>query len=369
VVSKDGLNVVPFSNYNFHNFAWPSSSERLTFYLDGIAYKRPEEYYYAKQLNHGIVEGPYGVLRDQSKWWLNGHILCNTAGPWGLRGIDDITKYLEKSLLPWTHDTFIFFVNRRDFPIFMAGSKITPLWPVFGRTPELPQFYGLPEWSGVLSYYASKENADLLWPVPEQWSLSKQQFAPWPKIPKAVFRGSLTGRFIDSRNIRLSLISLRHPDVDAGLTAWTPRCRIYGTQVVYNGKPRDFHLCDTLSPYEQSKYAVIIYVPGHAASMRLGWHYLSGSCVIKIDDSSCAAPLQWFDTLITEDHCFIENKHFLRSTLSNLPNLLLSLHTEEGLAKLQQIGQEAQKVARRVFDTDFMKSYTRNRIMSMMKVS
>jgi len=365
IVSQNEVLVVPFSNEQYNNrFSWPMNSAKLAFVLDGTTISHGDMYYYMKHAKHGIIDGPLGVIKDQSAWWLNGHLLCNTAGPWSTRGIESITRHLQRSLLPWPHEKKIFFVNRRDFPLLMAGSKTSPLWPVFGRKPEVPMFYGIPKWSLVLSYYGSKENADTLWPMPEHWDLHKQDYAAWPKRPKAMFRGTLTGRYLDKRNTRLALVQMNHPDVDAGLTAWSPRCRIYGSTVVYNGKPESLRLANHLSVYEQSEYAILLYIPGHVASMRLGWHYMSGSCVIKIRDDSCAAKLQWFDTLCTEDHAFVENKHFLSCTLAELPGLLLKLHTQEGLATFQTIGLEAQKVARRVFDPEFMKSYTRNRLLS-----
>jgi hypothetical protein len=360
VVSKDGLVMVPFSNENFNNrFAWPVNSSALTFLLDGQSHHRHDTYYFTKMRRHGIEEGPLGVIKDQSAWWLNGHILCNTAGKWSTRGIESMFKALSASILPWPKEKCVFFLNRRDFPLLMNESKITPHWPAFGRKPEVPMFYGIEKWSTVLSFYGSRENRDILWPVPEHWALHKESFSSWPKIPKAVFRGTLTGRYVDNRNKRVSLVRLGHPDIDAGLTAWTPRCRLHENVVSYDGKPYDITLAQKMSPYDQSKYAVILYFPGHAASMRLGWHYLSGSCVIKIEDDSCSAQEQWFDTLATEEHAFVENKHFLKTSLSDLPNILLRLHTVEGMAQFQSIGTEAQKVAMRVFNPDFMRSFVR----------
>lgn len=361
LVSKNEVCLVPFSNEQYNNrFAWPVNASALTFTLDTKSFARQDYYYYTKQAKHGIKES---IIRDQGTWWLNGHLLCNTSGPWSTRGLDSMQKTLEASLLPWAAHKSIFFINRRDFPLLMKNSKVTPHWPVFGRKPELPMFYGITAWSPVLSYYASQDNSDILWPAPEQWDLSKTEFAPWPKKPKAVFRGTLTGRFTDRRNIRLSLHNSGHPDIDAGLTAWTPRCRIYGTNVVYNGPPDEFCAIKPMTLYEQSTFAILLYVPGHVASMRLAWHYLSGSCVVKIEDESCAAPLQWFDSLATEGHSFVANKHFLKTTFADLPNLLLQLHTHEGLQRLQTIGLEAQNVARRVFNPEFMRSYVRTLCM------
>jgi hypothetical protein len=370
IVSSNMVTLVPFSNEQFNNrFAWPINSSRLTFTLDGHSYARSSEYYYAKQSKHGISEGPYGVIRDQSAWWLNGHLLCNTAGPWSTRGLEAMQKTLQDSLLPWPYEKAIFFINRRDFPLMTHKSKVTPHWPVFGPKPELPMFYGISQWSPILSYYGSGaevKTSDALWPVPEHWNLYNQTFASWPKKPMAVFRGTLTGRYTDERNVRLALVNLKHPNVDAKLTAWTSRCRIYGTSVEFNGKPQGLQLGQPMTMHEQSTFAILLYVPGHVASMRLGWHFMSGSCVIKIEDESCVAPMQWFDHLFTEGHSFQKNKHYLSTTLSNLPQLLMALQTEEGLAYLQKIGQEAQAVARRVFHPEFMMSYTRTMLCRLL---
>jgi hypothetical protein len=357
-----------FSNSKFDNrIAWPSRP-KLRFLLDQKEYESHEAYYLQKNIKYNIQEG-HGIVPDETSWWLNGHLLCNTADAWSERSLNELRNMLTSIFDPWTFKPMAFFINRRDAPLLMKSATMSPHWAALGPVPEAPLFYGLDTKTAVYSYYGSHENKDILWPPPEHWNLDLT-WPEWPKKPLAVFRGSLTGRHSDDRNIRLQLVRLasKIPGLlDAGLTAWTPRCRVEtiykSTFVVYNGRPADIQLVKPLTMQDQARHAVIIYVPGHSASMRLAWHYLSGSCVVKIRDPTCAAPDQWFDSFEHSEYRFEVNKHYLETTIDGLEALLEELFSRVGLLKAQTIGLAAQQVARRVFDHQFMRAHVRQSVM------
>ena len=363
VLQKDQpLTFIPFSNEKYDNtIGWPTK-HKLRFILDQTEWPNHEAYYQEKNKKYNIQEGQ-GILADETLWWLNGHLLCNTSNKWSDRSLIQLKTILES--IKWNYGPTAFFINRRDAPLFMKASKMTPHWPALGPEPEVPLFYGLDEKSPVLSFYGSSDHKDLLWPPPEHWSLNLNDWPSWPKKPQAIFRGSLTGRYSDIRNMRLQLIRKANwigPEmIDAGLTAWTPRCRVESflknTFVVYNGPPSDVVFKRPLTTHEQAQYAIIVYVPGHSASMRLAWHYLSGSCVVHLKDPSCAAPMQWFDTLKHSEYMFEANKHYIETDIQGLETVLASLLSKDGLERAQKIGLSAQAIARRVFQNDFMRSY------------
>ena len=343
VVTSEGPKIWPFNNEAFTNAtSWTKRPEDLQYCLNSKIQANWQEYYAEKKRLYRIRES---IQSDTSKWWLNGHLLCNTTGPWGTRGLDTIQKTLDflfhtNRLKSFTHSSvpYAFFINRRDFPQFLKdqtktahvafvprnsdGSLILDKWPNAISAAEAAAA-ALGERVPILSFYGSDLYADKLWQPPEYW-LANEDFikftqpfqgqahaalkaslsSKWPqgpKIQKAVFRGTLTGLYMDLRNVRLRLVkeSLAVPHIiDAGLTAWSPRDRIStdsngNTTVSYEGPPEWLKLVEPMSPWAQAQYATIIYVPGHVASSRMYWHMecqKACGCQIQIlDDSSCLA--------------------------------------------------------------------------------
>jgi prepilin-type processing-associated H-X9-DG protein len=287
-----------FANDKFDNrLSWPSQD--LSFKLDGKFMKDHIDYYAEKSRKHGIRESRLGIYPDRTKWWLNGHLLCNTIDEWSTRGLNDIYKNLQKII---TKDC-VLFVNRRDFPIHHKHNS--SFVDAFGLQPEMPMFHKRPLCQ-ILSFYGSDDYHDLLWPPIEHWNIQ----VPFVEktILKAVFRGSLTGRSFDDTNPRLFLSRLRDPNINAGLTAWTPRDRIINGVIHYYG-PSVF-LSQPLSIEEQCKYAIILYVDGHVSSSRLLWNLLSGSLVIHVA-THCEAPLQWLHKIKVPEQ-FQEGIHYVK---------------------------------------------------------
>lgn len=346
--STGPLRLTPFSNERFDNrLAW--SCGRLIkwrFCLDGVEYPSAEAYYEAKHREYGIRES---VLTDKTKWWLNGHLLCNTNGQWSVRGLSDLDAMLSPSVESlygpggrYNGRLFVCLLNRRDFPQQSAETSMSPHWPVLGPLPETPLFYGRERPVKTLSFYGGPQFSDLLMPCVEHFRLlnDRQVWSQWPKKPQAVFRGTLTGAYMDLRNPRLQLVALSHcrPDLlDAGLTAWSPRCRVSSSgvhelTVSYQGDPTAVAvgLKAPLTPEQQSRYAVLVYAHGHVASMRLLWHLLSGSAVVAFEPphATVAAPQMWFHN---EAFGLKEGVHYIKcSSTEALEATLRSLLADEG---------------------------------------
>lgn len=354
-VTHEGPKIWPFSNPDFTNTSWPKKPSELRFVLDGekivsLKHEAFAAYYAKKKQLYKIRES---IDPDMSKWWLNGHLLCNTTDAWGTRGLQCIQSTLEylwkqgrlEDYLkrpPGASKTYAFLINRRDFPQLVKdttktahiafvprnsdGALCIDTWP-----DEIEEYKGLQKCT-MLSFYGSDLFDDTIWEPPEYWqanneflaylygrqgpeepfagqarsSVKASLSAKWPqgpKLQKAVFRGTLTGLYMDLRNVRLRLVkeSLDVPHlIDAGLTAWSPRDRIWTdsdgiTTVSYNGPPDWLKLVEPMSPWAQANYATIIYVPGHVASSRMYWHMecqRACGCQIQVfDDSSCVATI------------------------------------------------------------------------------
>jgi hypothetical protein len=284
VICKDQtIDILPFVNDRFDNrLSW--TTHDLTFELDGIQMNQTE-YYREKAQRHNIEESRIGIHADQTKWWLNGHLLCNTKDEWSTRGLDTLLSMLQATVTR----NCVFFFNRRDFPVHhKTGSSFVS---AFGPSHQVPMFHNR-QLSTIFSFYGSSEYYDKLWPPFEHWNIN----VPYVEkiYNRAVFRGTLTGKSFNEDNPRLFLARLRDPNINAGLTAWTQRDRIINSKVHYFG-PSVF-LSQPMSIEEQCRYSIILYVDGHVSSSRLLWNLLSGSLVIYIK-SDCEAPLQWLHML------------------------------------------------------------------------
>lgn len=301
----------PFSNENFDNrVAWATSdlSERrsgLRFVLNGVPCESAPQYYATKTATTGVAEA---VKFDQRTWWLNGHLLCNTAGSWSARNVDAIRDSLEAAIrvlaaraaYPVGGTVF----NRRDFPLRSSDAHTSTFAALHGgHVPEAPLWYGR-DMAVPISYYGGAGWQDELWPVPEQWDLDLTlplEPVPWHKrIGKAVFRGTLTGSHFDERNPRVALVraATKRPDLfDCGLTAWSLRDRVDHYTVHFSTKPADIRLVERLSPEQQARYKVIVYVAGHVASSRLAWHLYSGCAIVWLKGDQEPVPDQFIQRI------------------------------------------------------------------------
>jgi prepilin-type processing-associated H-X9-DG protein len=278
------------------------------------------EYYSEKKRLYNIEESRLGIHNDQQKWWLNGHLLCNTLDEWSHRGLDTLQDILKKVV----KKNCVFFVNRRDFPIHHKhGSSFVD---AFGPMPQVPMFHNR-QLSTILSFYGSDDFNDKVWPPFEHWSLIVPYVAKTEK--RAVFRGTLTGKSFCDDNPRLYLSRLRDPNINAGLTAWTHRDRIINGKVHYYG-PSVF-LSQPMTIEDQCRYAIILYVDGHVSSSRLLWNLLSGSLVIYVKSEN-RAPLQWLHKMPDK---LTEGIHYVscvKEDISKVVSYYLNTETQIGHA-------------------------------------
>jgi len=234
------------------------------------------------------------ILDDPNTWWFNGHLLCNTRAPWNPRISKQLIEYISKLQFPIK--TCTFYLNPRDFP-WLRKDRSFP-YPFLSKAlPYNVNF--LP-----LSFYGGNDWDDLLVSPPEHWNVWEESL-PLRQIPfrnkGAVFRGTLTGRYMDNRNIRIRVCEC--PVVDGGLTQWTKRERvkeIRDSELLLDFPPpiRQELIRPEMPKWQQCENSVLVYVPGHVASSRLGWQLCSGSCVLSVVDPSCAAPDMWFHEYI-----------------------------------------------------------------------
>lgn len=195
-----------------------------------------------------------------------------------------------------------FFINKRDFPILRKDLEYP--YPNVSKD-KLPKFtyeYMLP----ILSVCTNPNFADILIPTEDDINLLFQKFIPnrcensyfeikdktkWEdKIPKAVFRGKLTGCGITTetnQRLKLSQEDYRLEDkdiIDAGFISWNLRDKINAGVVEYiNPNDFNFRKKNFMEREEQYKYKYLINVDGHVAAFRLLSELMTNSLVLKVD--------------------------------------------------------------------------------------
>jgi hypothetical protein len=186
-----------------------------------------------------------------------------------------------------------------------------------------------------LSFYGGCAWRDTLIPIPEHWNaweMTASLRAISDRRPQAVFRGTLTGKYLDERNIRLALCKrfVKHPNFNVGLNAWTNRERIIaegdGQRVLLPTAPNATLLKPGMTQEEQASYQILLYAHGHVASSRLAWQLCSGSVVVYIE-SECDAPDMWFTGMIpfVQDLTSIGDGCYVRTSLDHLENVVDTL--------------------------------------------
>lgn len=334
VVSFNGkIDVLPFCNDKYDNrISWPA--QELKFKLDGEWMSGAKAYYDLKSRRYGIQESKIGIHTDITKWWLNGHLLCNTLDEWSTRGLETLTAVIPL----FTTKNQVFFINRRDFPVWPKEGS--PFKDAFGPfSAQVPLFHKV-QLGTILSFYGSDLYNDLLLPPIEHWSI-KVPYLP-KSIHKAVFRGTLTGRTFTKENPRLYVSTLENPLIHAGLIAWTPRDRITNGIVHFYGPSVFFAKKMTIE--EQCKYAIIIYIDGHVSSSRLAWNLLSGSLVICVKSNS-SAPLQWLHKVRVGGILLTPGLHYISCEKEELQECVAKYLSSDYEKERLQIAQQCHQWA------------------------
>lgn len=269
---------------------------------------------------------PESMLPDVSRWWFNGHVVCNVMPPhvWGGYQLDAVHHMLSAAAGrdPTLRASFLF--NKRDFPLLRRDGTWLGATGALAAAP--PQSAG-PAVPPVLSFFGGDGFADALLPPVDDWGLAcgwewmpeaeragradsarLRQLAaarPWAaRRQVAVFRGSATGpgtTTSDNQRLSLAFASMAFPHIlDAGITSWTSRDR---------KKPGDaamrfvdptalpLQLSPRLSMEEQMDYRYVVYVQGHAAAARMGTLLHLGCVVLRVRETT-PAPRLWCDAFL-----------------------------------------------------------------------
>jgi hypothetical protein len=343
--SEGHASLVPFVNLSYDNrIAWSDSKS-----YPALKFKRGDikQHYQEKcKLLGGQNElEDNGFLNDSSKWWLNGHTLCNVVpkNVWSLRGLKELQEMLTsaKDIFKSTETTGIFVINKRDSPMLpLRDSHPFPCLSSFSRKCHVS--FQRPMRSPI-SFYVGPEWADIAMPVPEAWQWSQNDGSACSQLVQkcfhsngnlslsefrdkkkhALFRGTATGAGLDEKNQRLKLVSFKIDEIDAGITAWNRRDRVIDGFIDFQVPLTQ--LCSPMSPVEQSKSQILLCVDGHQASSRLVW-YLASGCVIIIVDSSemTLAPRLWIHDYLKEDLHYVRVKSDFSDLQSKVRDLLLN---------------------------------------------
>ncbi len=361
---------LPFSKHNFDN-CW-GDSLRVSENFVSI-----DDLYRYSQNIAGFPYNPRKIQYDKNFWIGNGNIIRNSFPV--REGDSNVTclKHMFTNLLESREIPDVdFFLNRRDFPIHREDGK-HPYPDLAGD--KFPR-YKVPENPiPVLSMCGRESYADVPIPTWDDWNREvslecsrngKPQvqfnttylgrdhrvypdiYDPTPlvnKIPRAVFRGSTTGKGTTiETNIRLKLASMNSTSdlLDAGITSFNFRPRIVSRDKASEEFPHgrgvldcitkdslDFDLVQPLTPKEQAGYRYVINVDGHVKAFRLSYEFSMGSCILLVDSKYHL----WFSDYIKPYKHYVPVKEDLSDLIKQIE------WCEQNLEKVQEIVDNARK--------------------------
>ena len=242
------------------------------------------------------------------RWWCNGHVLCNQQPRhvWGLHFVKEMRDMLESVCTAYHVDDIDFCLNKRDYPQLRQDGQDPA--PYAAPGPPLSENFG-PHHIPILSFYSHPHTwADILWPLPEDWTLAQEQPAacarPWRrKKDAAVFRGSATGRGVTpATNARLRLAQMRDVDkgLDVGIVSWNERwkCSAPGQAPqmpdIDRLKREGIQLVPRLDMAQQREFRYVLYVAGHCAANRYSALMRQGSVILRVEDPPGTPGHLWF---------------------------------------------------------------------------
>ena len=305
-----------------------------------------------------------------SKWWFNGHLLCNTKKPWGVRNLEVLLSMLQAAAANVKGHKRVLF-NRRDFPWIRKDGKCP--YTFLSMDDPAPACTDVP-----LSFYGGSKWKDRLIPVPEHWNVwreteSMRSMSYDTLLDKANYRGSFTGKYLDERNIRYALCKTfwNHASFDVGLCFWTNRERIIQEGLAQRLIIPD----DTITfcgmkeqqfPEKQAQCKILLYTHGHCASSRLAWQLCSGRAVLYIE-SECDAPDMWFTPLIPwirfRDLESLQDQAYVRvSNLMELEHAVLYLLQNQDY--IQKLSNNAVTLCETIFSQKYMSNFLAKEIES-----
>lgn len=243
------------------------------------------------------------INKNKNQWYAN-NFLLRTEFPIneGDTGICQYKYILEKLCETGDVPDIDFFINRRDFPL-LKKNLTEPYEDIYGINKELLS-HKYTKYCPIFSLATTNDYADLLFPTSDDisrisgkyFNRNKEIFpnkflGKWKdKIPKAVFRGSSTGRGVTiENNPRLKLASMmsKYPNLlDVAITKWNCRPRKYMNDL--NLKTIDvqslpFKLGNKMDYISQSNYKYIINIDGHSSAYRLSIEMNMGCVILMVD--------------------------------------------------------------------------------------
>jgi hypothetical protein len=356
VVIRGGkvVQFAPFANKDFTN-AW---GERAKF-LCGARTVR--EYAVAKASATGAR---LEAMLPLDKWWLNAGIACNVmpAAVWGDHYNHDLLDMLEATAQRHALPDAVFFLNKRDYPVFRKDGQ-HPYSRFVGSSVPCARGAAL---TPVFSFYTGSDTGDWCMPVVEDWVTAKSSDSwarvrdahPWhTRKPVAVFRGSGTG----PRRWSLARVAHGHPFLDVGITAVNARDRVWlhkdGETPMVHWVPMEavtekeaLPLVPPMPLEDQAKhFQFIVYADGHCAASRYGTLMHTGCCIVRIEShqKQDSGHLWLFDDLVgvqlgddaavwgAADHVRV------RADLADLVPTMAFLVTAEGQALAQAVARNS----------------------------
>lgn len=358
----------PFVNPDYRN-TW---SQHLKFKEGSL-----DDYQVYKERVTGKREN---VIRDTSKWWLNGNIVCNVPSPqvWGDSFLHPLHDMLIQTCKLGQVGDCEFFLNKRDFPQ-LRKDLLDPyqfVWPPSLRPKSLDrQEYAV--YAPICSFYTSTDFADIPFPTTEDWEIAtshvflprgsamrtawerRKHHCPWEKRkPVAFFRGSATGK----TRIHLAQMS-KEGILDAGITKINTRDRKVEDDEHVHVLEDKIERSSFVPISEQQRYKYIIYIDGHCAASRYASLLQSGSTILRVGPT-CEASRLWIDDVLkpydwrkskevdSEDHIPVA------SDLSDLYEVIEWCQKND--KKCEQIKENAATIPITIdFITDYIASFTK----------
>lgn len=261
-------------------------------------------------------------LRPADTWAFNGPLVDNwcSAIPWGTgwcASVEELLNAAAKRLPDGSVHEFMF--NPRDYPQLRVGLRRPQPLPPMGtrgwRRHSRPSacyrgggrlYHVLP----VLSQYTLADSVDTPVPPVRCFRDDPPVVPEWAeRLPKVVFRGSATSPHGDDGNQRLRaariLRNSKYADVRLTGPSYrfrlTSRGRVEASDLAVTGVPSDL-AGGYLTPSEQGKYRMGLYIEGNSGADRLPMMLASRMLVIAVRSSAPAISWMRDGTLVAGEH-------------------------------------------------------------------
>lgn len=268
--------------------------------------------YYRRKVVAQQQRAPEDVIKDPRRWWFNGAVVCNVAGPWGTAGLGPI-RDMFREIIPLIKAVpdCDFFVNRRDYPQIRRDGRLAE--PAQNNPRPSRTF---PSSIPVFSAFTGPGFADKPMPPADDWALVSKGAALLERAarlpfkdrkPQAVFRGSATGPGVSldtNHRLMLATLSRVHPLLfDAGITSLSHRDQVDKSgrmQFMDHTKLRRvLPKAPFMAIEEQMRFQIVLYAQGHSAAARFGTLMHTGCLIVRLRESVDAPDLWFFPRLIS----------------------------------------------------------------------